>query len=150
MLPRADAEPASDEVPVRATERLGDGTSPVAAAAGAHAAPTEPATALERRARVRSSSRQAAERTAACPQPGRRHRSPASCSPAVVLLCFFAGPPAVLVLVVVAVTLAAAELFNSLRLAGYRPATLLGLLAVPGVIVAAYFDGPDRDRRRPS
>ncbi len=62
---------------------------------------------------------------------------------AVLLLCFFVGPPAVLALVVVAVTLAAAELYNSLRLAGYRPATLLGLLAVPGVIVAAYFRGPD-------
>ena len=41
---------------------------------------------------------------------------------AVVLLCFFAGPPAVLALVAVAVTLATAELFNSLRLAGYQPA----------------------------
>ncbi len=62
---------------------------------------------------------------------------------AVLLLCFYAGPPAVLALVVVAVTLAAAELFNSLRLAGYRPATLLGVVAVPGVIIAAYFRGPD-------
>jgi CDP-diglyceride synthetase len=62
---------------------------------------------------------------------------------AVLLLCFLAGPPAVLALAVVAVTLAAAELFNSLRLAGHRPATLLGLVAVPGVIIAAYFRGPD-------
>ncbi|MGD0983740.1 MAG: phosphatidate cytidylyltransferase [Acidimicrobiales bacterium] len=62
---------------------------------------------------------------------------------AVLLLCFSAGPPAVLALVVVAVTLAAAELFNSLRLAGYRPATLLGVVAVPAVIIAAYFRGPD-------
>ena len=62
---------------------------------------------------------------------------------AVLLLCFRAGPPEVLALVVVAVTLAAAELFNSLRLAGYRPATLLGVVAVPAVIVAAYFKGPD-------
>jgi phosphatidate cytidylyltransferase len=62
---------------------------------------------------------------------------------AVLLLCFLAGPPAVLALAAVAVTLAAAELFNSLRLAGYRPATLLGLLAVPAVMVAAYFRGPD-------
>jgi phosphatidate cytidylyltransferase len=61
---------------------------------------------------------------------------------AVVLLCFFAGPPAVLAVVAVAVTLATAEFFNSLRLAGYQPATLLGLLAVPGVTVAAYFRGP--------
>ena len=61
---------------------------------------------------------------------------------AVLLLCFLAGPPAVLALAAVAVTLAAAELFNSLRLAGHRPATLLGLVAVPGVIIAAYFRGP--------
>lgn len=61
---------------------------------------------------------------------------------AVLLLCFFAGPPAVLALVAVTVTLATAEFFNSLRLAGYQPATLLGLLAVPGVTVAAYFRGP--------
>ncbi len=62
---------------------------------------------------------------------------------AALLLCFLAGPPVVLALVVVAVTLATAELFNSLRLGGYRPATLLGLVAVPGVIIAAYFEGPD-------
>ncbi len=62
---------------------------------------------------------------------------------AVLLLSFKAGPPAVLALATVAVTLAAAELFNSLRLGGYRPATLLGLLGVPAVMVAAYFRGPD-------
>jgi phosphatidate cytidylyltransferase len=60
----------------------------------------------------------------------------------VLLLCFFAGPLAVLVLVVVALLLAAAEFFNSLRVARYQPATLLGLLAVPGVAIAAYFVGP--------
>ena len=60
----------------------------------------------------------------------------------VVLLCFKAGPPAVLALAAVAVTLATAEIFGSLRVAGYSPATLLGLLAVPGVMVAAYFKGP--------
>ena len=62
---------------------------------------------------------------------------------AALLLCFLAGPPVVLALVVVAVTLATAELFNSLRLGGYRPATLLGLVAVPGAIIAAFFEGPD-------
>ena len=61
---------------------------------------------------------------------------------AVVLLCFFAGPPAVLAMVAVAATLATAELFNSLRLGGYQPATLVALVAVPAVIVAAYFRGP--------
>jgi len=61
---------------------------------------------------------------------------------AILLLSFKSGPPAVLALVAVAVTVAAAELFNSLRLGGHRPATLLGLLGVPAVIVAAYFRGP--------
>ena len=61
---------------------------------------------------------------------------------AVLLLCFLAGPVAVLVLAALAVTLATAELFNSLRLAGYRPATLLGILGVPAVMVGAYLRGP--------
>ena len=60
----------------------------------------------------------------------------------VLLACFWVGPPAVIAVVALAVTLAAAELFNSLRLAGYRPTTLIALLAVPGVTVAAYFRGP--------
>ena len=55
---------------------------------------------------------------------------------------FIAGPVAVLVLAALAVTLATAELFNSLRLAGYRPATLLGILGVPAVMVGAYLRGP--------
>ncbi len=59
-----------------------------------------------------------------------------------MLLCFFAGPPAVLAMVAVSATLATAELFNSLRLGGYQPATLVALVAVPAVIVAAYFRGP--------
>jgi phosphatidate cytidylyltransferase len=59
----------------------------------------------------------------------------------LLLLCFFVGPLAVLVLAAVAVTFAAGEFFNSLRLAGYRPATLLGLVAVPALIVAAYLRG---------
>lgn len=64
------------------------------------------------------------------------------CLAAVVLACFKAGPPEVLALAALAVTLAAAELFAALRGAGHRPATLLGLLGVPGLMVAAYFEGP--------
>jgi len=60
----------------------------------------------------------------------------------IVLACFKLGPLAVLVLAAVALTLAAAELFNSLRLGGYAPATLLGLIAVPATLVGAYFRGP--------
>ena len=61
----------------------------------------------------------------------------------VLLFCFLAGPPAVLALVALALTLATAELFSSLRLGGYRPATLLALVGVPGVTIAAYFRGPE-------
>jgi phosphatidate cytidylyltransferase len=62
---------------------------------------------------------------------------------AVLLATFFVGPLAVLVVVTLSVTLAVAELFSSLRVAGYRPATLIALVGAPGMLVAAYFRGPD-------
>ena len=61
---------------------------------------------------------------------------------AVTLFCFAAGPPAVVALVAVIGTLAVAELFGALRHAGYRPATLIGLVATPVIVVAAYLRGP--------
>ena len=145
-LPPAGAEPASDEVPVlpraprrRHVARRGRPRAPKTptVVTAPLLEPTEPELAGEP-ARVRRPQRTAAPA-----------RNPAVATltgialAAVVLLCFFAGAPAVLVLAAVAVTLAAGELFHSLGLAGYRPATLLGLLGVPGVMVAAYFEGPD-------
>jgi CDP-diglyceride synthetase len=62
---------------------------------------------------------------------------------AVTLLCFLAGPPAVLALACVALTIAMAECYQALRRAQYRPAALLGLLAAPGAAVAAYLKGPE-------
>jgi phosphatidate cytidylyltransferase len=109
------------------------------------------AASVQRRRHVARRARRRLQRSVAVAEPddGAGSRNPVVATvtgvvlAAVLLACFYAGPPAVLALVVVAVTLATAELFNSLRLAGYRPATLLGLVAVPGVIIAAYFEGPE-------
>jgi CDP-diglyceride synthetase len=60
----------------------------------------------------------------------------------VAVICFLLGSVATLVLAAVVVTLAAAEAFGALQRAGYRPATLLGLVAVPAAIVSAYLKGP--------
>jgi phosphatidate cytidylyltransferase len=46
-----------------------------------------------------------------------------------------------LVLVLAIVTAAAAELFGALRRAGYRPATLVGLVATVGIGIGAYMKG---------
>ncbi|MHB8439912.1 MAG: phosphatidate cytidylyltransferase [Acidimicrobiales bacterium] len=60
---------------------------------------------------------------------------------AAALGCFALGSVASLVIATVVVTLAAAESFASLRRAGYRPATLLGLVATVAVMVSAYSKG---------
>ncbi|MDH4279214.1 MAG: phosphatidate cytidylyltransferase, partial [Acidimicrobiia bacterium] len=59
----------------------------------------------------------------------------------VVLAALWIGPQAMMVVVCAAALLAVIELFNAMRLAGLRPATLLGLLATVGFPVAAYFRG---------
>lgn len=61
---------------------------------------------------------------------------------AIALLCFYAGPVAVLAIASVVLFLAAAECFQAFRTAHYQPATLLGLVAAPGFAIAAYFKGP--------
>ncbi len=60
---------------------------------------------------------------------------------AVALIMFKAGPKPALVLVTAIVTLAAAEAYDVLRRAGYRPATLPGLIAVVSLMIATYSDG---------
>jgi phosphatidate cytidylyltransferase len=57
---------------------------------------------------------------------------------AVALICFKLGPLATMLLATVVVMLAAVEVFDVLRRAGYRPATLLGLTATASVMLAAY------------
>jgi phosphatidate cytidylyltransferase len=142
--PGASSSPAEPEVSggpgqARVVETFDDDSDEVATAAGRHRRH------VARRARGRT------QRSAVVATTGKgaAGRNPVVATATglvlagVLLLCFFAGPLAVLAVVVVAVTVAAAELYNSLRLAGYRPATLLGLLAVPAVIIAAYLKGPD-------
>lgn len=60
---------------------------------------------------------------------------------AVALACFAVGPTLTAALVVVVLGVAAAELFNVLRQAGYQPATLLGLSATVALPLAAYHEG---------
>jgi phosphatidate cytidylyltransferase len=60
---------------------------------------------------------------------------------AVALFAFLLGPKFAVVLVTVVVTVAAAELFNVLRQAGYQPASLLGIAAVAALPLAAYYKG---------
>jgi phosphatidate cytidylyltransferase len=59
----------------------------------------------------------------------------------VALILFKIGPVAALLLCIVVVTLAAAELFAVLRRAGYQPATLLGLVATVALMIATYIKG---------
>jgi phosphatidate cytidylyltransferase len=60
---------------------------------------------------------------------------------ALVLLAAAAGPSTLLVVAGAAVFLAVAELYNGLRLAGYHPATALGLVATLALFGAAYRSG---------
>ncbi|MGO8722851.1 MAG: phosphatidate cytidylyltransferase [Acidimicrobiales bacterium] len=132
-----------DTVPARAPRRRHVARRGRARVLKTHAAPGEPDTPLE------ASEPRALDSAAALESAQGSARNPVVATltgvalAAILLLCFMAGPPAVLVLAVIAVTLAAAEFFHSLAIAGYRPATLLGLLGVPGVVIAAYFYGPE-------
>ncbi len=60
---------------------------------------------------------------------------------ALALLLFKLGPRFAMVLVVVVLGLAAAELFNAVRRAGYQPAVLLGLVAAVAFPLAVYNAG---------
>ncbi len=53
------------------------------------------------------------------------------------------GPGWALLLIVPLLVTAAGEFFNSVRHVGYRPATLLGLVAVAGLPISAYYRGPE-------
>jgi phosphatidate cytidylyltransferase len=61
----------------------------------------------------------------------------------LVLLAAWAGPAALLVVAGAAVFLATAELYNGLRLAGYHPATALGLVGTVAAFGAAYRNGEE-------
>jgi phosphatidate cytidylyltransferase len=57
------------------------------------------------------------------------------------ILAFRAGPVPAMILVLVIITLAAVEVFDVLRRAGYRPATLLALTATVSIMLASYNKG---------
>ncbi len=59
----------------------------------------------------------------------------------VLLAAAVVGPGALVLVVAVALTMAAAELFQALRTRGYQPATLLGLVATAGIVLGAYARG---------
>lgn len=60
---------------------------------------------------------------------------------AAAVLCFYFGTVTSMVLVTAVVGLAAIEGYAAFRKAGYHPATLLGLVAVVGVMIGAYNKG---------
>ncbi len=60
---------------------------------------------------------------------------------AVALMCFRLGPGWSAALVTIVVTLCVAEAFAVLRRAGFRPATLLGLVATVALMAGAYLRG---------
>ena len=61
----------------------------------------------------------------------------------VLLLALAIGPKALVFLVAVALTMAAAELYQGLRVRGYHPATLLGLVGTASLVGAVYWKGLD-------
>ncbi|MGH9119816.1 MAG: phosphatidate cytidylyltransferase [Acidimicrobiales bacterium] len=61
---------------------------------------------------------------------------------AVAVLLFALGEMFTMFLVTAVILLAAAEFFNALRRAGHQPATILGIVASVGMVLAAYWKGP--------
>lgn len=57
---------------------------------------------------------------------------------AVALIAFTIGPAVAVTLVTILIVVAAAEYYNALQQAGHQPATLLGLAATGGLLLAAY------------
>lgn len=55
----------------------------------------------------------------------------------------YGGPLVALALITIVVALAAGEFYNALRVAGYNPATLLGLAATISMPIAVYFRGTE-------
>lgn len=60
---------------------------------------------------------------------------------AAAVAAIWVGPPLALALIVLIVALSAGEFFNAIRVAGYQPATLLGLTAAIAMPLAVYWRG---------
>ena len=61
---------------------------------------------------------------------------------ALLIICYAIGAEALLALTALILVAAAAEAYAMIRGAGFRPATLLGLVATVGCVLAAYWKGP--------
>ena len=61
---------------------------------------------------------------------------------AVALIALSLSPIVALALITIVVALAAGEFFNAVRMAGYQPATLLGLAGSVAMPLAVYWKGP--------
>ncbi len=61
---------------------------------------------------------------------------------AVALIALSLSPMVALALITIVVALAAGEFFNAIRMAGYQPATLLGLAGSVAMPLAVYWKGP--------
>lgn len=61
---------------------------------------------------------------------------------ALVLLAMWGGPVPTVVIATIVVTLCSAEIYGTLRRSGRKSATLLGLVATVGIMIAAYTKGP--------
>jgi phosphatidate cytidylyltransferase len=59
----------------------------------------------------------------------------------LLLICYAIGSKALVVLSAVVIVAAVAEAYRMLQRAGFRPATLLGLIATAGVVFGAYWRG---------
>jgi phosphatidate cytidylyltransferase len=113
---------------------------------------TVPASARARvgtpRTEGRSHSRQPARspRRAAVPPPGGGDDMGSRVAVGIGLIVLLAiayaiGPKALVVLAAIVIAAAAAEAYGMLQRAGFRPATLLGLVATLGVVFGAYWRG---------
>ncbi len=60
---------------------------------------------------------------------------------AIGLACFFLGSLPTALLATVVVTFAGFEYFNAVRESGHNPATLLGIVAIAGLMIASYTSG---------
>ena len=59
----------------------------------------------------------------------------------LLAIAYAIGPKALVVLATVVITAAAAEAYGILQRSGFKPATLLGLVATVGVVLGAYWKG---------
>ncbi|MCD9624924.1 phosphatidate cytidylyltransferase [Rhabdothermincola salaria] len=138
--PRADLPPpppaAASAAPRRSREPRPARPRPPAPPADTVAPDDDPAAPRPRRRRP--------EPTGDEPPAGRNVRQAAIVGVAiavVALIAFWIGPAAAMVVVTVVVALAGAEYFQAVQRGGFRPATLLGLVAVAVLPAATYWRG---------